>query len=66
LTPTTFSYTHGFLLFKTVDGNGNKIGDNEEELYDMTLIVENNTWKIATILHCIADGCLNVTAFIIS
>ncbi len=55
----------GFLLFKTVDGNGNKIGDNEEELYDMTLTVENNAWKITTILHCIADGCLNVTEFIV-
>jgi len=55
----------GFLLFETVDGNGKKIGDNEAELYDMTLTVENNAWKITAILHCIADGCLNVTEFIV-
>lgn len=55
----------GFLLFKTVDGNGKNIGDNEEELYDITLDVEKNAWKITAILHCITDGCLNVTGFII-
>lgn len=56
----------GFLLFKTVNGNGKNIGDNEEEeLYDITLGVEKNAWKITAILHCITDGCLNVTNFII-
>jgi hypothetical protein len=49
----------GDLMLTTVDGNGN--GDGIERPYQLTLSVENQTWKITKIAYCVSDGCLDVT-----
>jgi hypothetical protein len=53
----------GDLMLTTVNGNGS--GDGVERHYQLTLSVENGTWKITVISYCIADGCLDVTHTVI-
>jgi len=53
----------GYLLLKTLDGNGN--GDDMERPYQLKLRVENGAWKITMLSYCISDGCLDVTPSIV-
>jgi hypothetical protein len=52
----------GFLLLKTVEGNG--YTDGYDRPYQFTLSIEDNAWKITRIDRCLSDGCLDVTLLV--
>lgn len=51
----------GFLLMQTSDSSGNS--DGTARLYQFTLQVQDQAWKIQTIGYCMADGCLDFTGW---
>jgi hypothetical protein len=53
----------GYLFLKTVGPNG--YTDDIERLFQFTLSVEENTWKITQTARCLADGCLDDTTSLV-
>jgi hypothetical protein len=53
----------GYLFLKTVGPNG--YTDDVERLFQFTLSVEVNAWKIAQTAPCLADGCLDDTGSLV-
>jgi hypothetical protein len=53
----------GYLSIKMVDGNG--VGDDFERIFQFTLIVEKNAWKIAKVAYCNIDACQDVMHLVI-
>jgi hypothetical protein len=53
----------GYLFLKTVGPNG--YIDDVERLFQFTLSVEENAWKIAQTARCLADGCLDDTTSLV-
>lgn len=51
------------ICHETMDGTG--YADGVDRPYQLTLGVENNTWKITKIDICLTDGCLDMTSAIV-